>query len=75
MKGALQWPRKAREMGFKRLYRAGSQRHGGGREQGGSIRVKSRAEAIALISGTLTLEPVRINTRELFAAEAANFDF
>ena len=37
--------------------------------------VKTLGEAVALISNASDLQPVKINTREIFAAEAASFDF
>ena len=37
--------------------------------------VKNLAEAVSLIGNASDLQPVRINTREIFAADAASFDF
>lgn len=67
---------KAREMGFKRLIvPEANVTEAAVVNKVEVFGVKSLAEAIALISDNSDLEPVRINTRELFAAEAANFDF
>ena len=76
VKGALPMAVKAREMGFKRLIVP---------EQNVTeaavvnkvevYGVKSLAEAVALVGGASDLQPTVINTREIFAAQAANFDF
>lgn len=76
VKGALPMAVKAREMGFKRLIvPEANVTEAAVVNKVEVFGVKSLAEAIALISDNSDLEPVRINTRELFAAEAANFDF
>ena len=76
VKGALPMAVKAREMGFKRLIvPEANVTEAGVVNKVEVFGVKNLSEAIALITGTSDLEPIRINTRELFAADAGNFDF
>lgn len=76
VKGALPMAVKARELGFKRLIvPEANVTEAGVVNKIEVFGVKSLSEAIALVAGVSQLEPVRINTRQLFAAEAANFDF
>ena len=76
VKGALPMAVKAREMGFKRLIvPEGNVTEAGVVNKIEVFGVKTLGEAVALISNASDLQPVKINTREIFAAEAASFDF
>lgn len=76
VKGALPMAIKARELGFKRLIVPEANLTEAGVVNKVEVYgVKTLPEAIALITGESSLQPVRINTREIFAAEAESFDF
>ena len=76
VKGALPMAVKAREMGFKRLIvPEGNVTEAGVVNKIEVFGVKTLGEAVALISNASDLQPVNINTRELFAAGAETFDF
>ncbi len=76
VKGALPMAVKARELGFKRLIvPEGNVTEAGVVNKIEVYGVRTLAEAIALVSGSSTLKPVSINTREIFAAESESFDF
>lgn len=76
VKGALPMAVKAREMGFKRLIvPEANVTEAAVVNKIEVYGVKTLGEAVALIGETSDLEPTRINTREMFAAEADSFDF
>lgn len=76
VKGALPMAVKARELGFKRLIvPEANVTEAAVVNKIEVYGVKNLAEAISLVGGVSDLEPVKINTREIFAAEAAHFDF
>lgn len=76
VRGALPMAVKAREMGFKRLIvPEANLTEAGVVNRVEVFGVKNLAEAIGIIEGTSDQQPVSINTREIFAAEAGNFDF
>lgn len=76
VKGALPMAVKAREMGFKRLIVPEENvTEAAVVNKIEVFGVKHLGEVVGLLSGTSDLQPTRINTRELFAADAANFDF
>ena len=76
VKGALPMAVKARELGFKRLIvPEANVTEAAVVNKIEVYGVKTLAEAITLVGGASDLEPVRINTREIFAAEAGGFDF
>ncbi|MDE6754379.1 MAG: YifB family Mg chelatase-like AAA ATPase [Muribaculaceae bacterium] len=76
VKGALPMAVKAREMGFKRLIvPEANVTEAAVVNRIEVFGVKSLGEAAALISESSDLKPTLINTREMFAAEAASFDF
>ncbi|MDE7109977.1 MAG: YifB family Mg chelatase-like AAA ATPase, partial [Muribaculaceae bacterium] len=76
VRGALPMAVKAREMGFRRLIvPEANVTEAAVVNRIEVFGVKTLSEAVALISGASDLEPVKINTREIFAAEAASFDF
>ena len=74
VKGALPMAVKARELGFKRLIVPEENvTEAAVVNKIEVFGVKTLGEALALISDTSDLQPVKINTRELFAAGAASF--
>ncbi len=76
VKGALPAAVKARELGFKRLIVPEENVTEAGVVNRIEVYgVKNLAEAIELVSGKSMMEPIHINTREIFAAEADSFDF
>lgn len=76
VKGALPMAVKARELGFKRLIVPEANVTEAAVVNNIEVYgVKNLGEAIALVGDASDLEPVKINTREIFASEAANFDF
>ena len=76
VKGALPMAVKARELGFKRLIvPEGNVTEAGVVNKIEVYGVKTLSEAIALIADKSDLQPIRINTREIFASEADIFDF
>lgn len=76
VKGALPMAVKARELGFKRLIVPEENvTEAAVVNKIEVFGVKTLGEALALISDASDLEPVKINTRELFAASAESFDF
>lgn len=76
VKGALPMAIKARQMGFKRLIvPEANVTEAAIVNQVEVFGVKDLAEAVGIIAGTSDLQPTIINTREIFAAEADNFDF
>ncbi len=76
VKGALPMAIKARQMGFKRLIvPEANVTEAAIVNQVEVFGVKDLAEAVGVIVGTSELQPTVINTREIFAAEADNFDF
>ncbi len=76
VKGALPMAVKARELGFKRLIVPEANiTEAGVVNKIEVFGVKNLAEAIELVTGKSSMEPIHINTREIFAAEADSFDF
>ena len=76
VKGALPMAVKAREMGFKRLIvPEANVTEAAVVNKVEVFGVKNLGEAVSLVSDASDLVPTVINTREIFAAEAANFDF
>ncbi len=76
VKGALPMAVKARELGFKGLIVPEANVTEAAIVNNIDVfGVKSLIEAIGIVSGNSDLEPVRINTREMFAADALSFDF
>lgn len=76
VKGALPMAVKAREMGFRRLIvPEANVTEAAVVNRIEVFGVKNLAEAVSLIGNASDLQPVRINTREIFAADAASFDF
>jgi len=76
VKGALPMAVKARELGFKRLIVPEENvTEAAVVNKIEVFGVKTLSEALALISNASDLQPVKINTRELFAAGAESFDF
>ncbi len=76
VKGALPMAIKARELGFKRLIvPEGNVTEAAVVNKVEVFGVKNLSEAVALVGGESDMQPVVINTREIFAAQAANFDF
>ena len=76
VKGALPMAVKAREMGFRRLIvPEANVTEAAVVNRIEVFGVKTLAEAISLVSGASDMEPVRIDTRAIFAAEADGFDF
>ena len=75
VKGVLPMAIKAREMGFKRLIVPEENvTEAAVVNKVEVFGVKNLAEAIMLLSGVSELQPMVINTREIFAAQAATFD-
>lgn len=75
VRGALPMAVKAREMGFKRLIVPEENvTEAAVVNKIEVFGVKNLNEALSLISGKSDIRPVKINTRELFAAGAENFD-
>lgn len=76
VKGALPMAIKAREMGFKRLIVPEENvTEAAVVNKVEVFGVRNIAEAVGVIAGSSDLQPTVINTREIFAAEAENFDF
>lgn len=76
VKGALPMAVKAREMGFKRLIVPEENvTEAAVVNKIEVFGVRNLAEAVSLIGEASDLEPTIINTREIFASQAANFDF
>lgn len=76
VKGALPMAVKARELGFKRLIvPEGNVTEAAVVNKIEVFGVRTLGEALALVSDASDLQPVKINTRELFAAKAEEFDF
>lgn len=76
VKGALPMAVKARELGFKRLIvPEANVTEAAVVNKIEVFGVRSLSEAIDLLAGTSDLKPVHINTREIFKAEANDFDF
>ncbi len=76
VKGALPMAIKAREMGFKRLIvPEANVTEAAVVNRVEVYGVKDLAEAVGVIAETSDIKPTVINTREIFAAEAENFDF
>ena len=76
VKGALPMAVKARELGFKRLIVPEENvTEAAVVNKIEVFGVKTLSKALALISDASDLQPVKINTRELFAAGAESFDF
>lgn len=76
VKGALPMAVKARELGFRRLIvPEGNVTEAAVVNKIDVFGVRSLSEAIALISDASDLQPVKINTRELFAEKSEEFDF
>lgn len=76
VKGVLPMAIKAREMGFRKLIvPEANVTEAAVVNKVEVYGVRNIAEAVQIISGTSALQPTRINTREIFAAEADNFDF
>lgn len=76
VKGALPMAVKARELGFKRLIVPEENvTEAAVVNKIEVFGVKTLGDALALISDASDLQPVKINTRELFAAGAESFDF
>ena len=76
VKGALPMAIKAREMGFKRLIvPEANVTEAAVVNRVEVFGVKDLAEAVGVIAGTAEIQPTVINTREIFAAEAENYDF
>ncbi|MBD5355866.1 MAG: YifB family Mg chelatase-like AAA ATPase [Bacteroides sp.] len=76
VKGALPMAVKARELGFKRLIVPEENvTEAAVVNKIEVFGVKNLSEVVALLSGESDLQPVVINTREIFASQAANFDF
>lgn len=75
VRGVLPMAVKARAMGFKKLIvPAANVTEAAVVNRIEVYGVESLSEAVNLISGAAELQPTIINTRELFAAEAASFD-
>lgn len=76
VKGALPMAIKAREMGFKRLIvPEANVTEAAVVNKIDVFGVKNLAQVAALLGGTSDLQPVRINTRELFTRQFEEFDF
>ncbi len=76
VKGALPAAVKARELGFKRLIVPEENVTEAGVVNKLEVYgVKNLVEAIELVAGKSLMEPIHINTREIFASEADCFDF
>lgn len=76
VKGALPMAVKARELGFRRLIvPEGNVTEAAVVNKIEVFGVRSLGEAIALIADASDLQPVKINTRELFAEKSEEFDF
>ncbi len=76
VKGALPMAVKAREMGVKRLIVPEENVTEAAVVNRIEVYgVKTLGEAIALVTGASDLQPVVVNTREIFAAEADHFEF
>ncbi|MDE5886365.1 MAG: YifB family Mg chelatase-like AAA ATPase [Muribaculaceae bacterium] len=76
VKGALPMAVKARELGFKGLIvPEANVTEAAVVNRIEVYGVKTLGEAVALISGISDLKPTIVNTREIFAANAASFDF
>ena len=76
VKGALPMAVKARELGFKRLIvPEGNVTEAAVVNKIEVFGVRTLGEALALVSDASNLQPVKINTRELCAAKAEEFDF
>lgn len=76
VKGALPMAVKARELGFRRLIvPEGNVTEAAVVNKIEVFGVRTLGEALALVSDASDLQPVKINTRELFAAKAEEFDF
>lgn len=76
VKGVLPMAIKAREMGFRRMIvPEGNVTEAAVVNKIEVFGVRSLSEALEVISGKSDLQPVQINTRELFAASEGIFDF
>lgn len=76
VKGVLPMAVKAREAGFKGLIvPEGNVTEAAVVNRVEVFGVRNLTEAAELVSGASQLQPVRINTREIFAAESDSFDF
>ncbi|MDE6342583.1 MAG: YifB family Mg chelatase-like AAA ATPase [Muribaculaceae bacterium] len=76
VKGVLPMAIKARERGFRRLIvPEANVTEAAVVNRVEVFGVKNIVEAVGVISGVSDLQPVVINTREIFASEAAGFDF
>lgn len=76
VKGALPMAVKARKLGFKRLIvPEANVTEAAVVNKIEVFGVRSLAEAVALVSDASDLQPVKIDTREIFAAQADSFDF
>lgn len=76
VKGALPMAVKARELGFKRLIvPEANVTEAAVVNRLEVYGVRNLSEVVGILAGTSSLQPTRINTRELFNAEADKFDF
>lgn len=76
VKGALPMAVKAREMGFKRLIvPEANVTEAAVVNKIDVFGVRSLSDVVGILEGKTDIEPTRINTRELFAADSARFDF
>lgn len=76
VKGALPMAVKAREMGLKRLIvPEANVTEAAVVNRLEVYGVKNLAEVVSILEGRSEVKPTVINTRELFAADSANFDF
>lgn len=76
VKGVLPMAVKAREMGLRRIIvPEANVTEAAVVNRIEVFGVKNLAEAISLVSGASDLQPVKVNTREIFAAQSDMFDF
>lgn len=76
VKGVLPMAIKAREMGFKRLIvPEANVTEAAIVNKVEVFGVRGIADAVGIIAGTSEIRPTAVNTREIFAAEADDFDF
>lgn len=76
VKGALPMAIKARELGFKRIIvPEANVTEAGVVNRVEVFGVKNLSEALNIITNNSDMQPVRINTREIFASQASSFDF
>lgn len=76
VKGVLPMAIKAREMGFRRLLvPEANVTEAAIVNKVEVFGVRDLADAVGIIAGTSEIRPTVINTREIFAAEADDFDF